>query len=1395
MNEKLNVRFLAFLLVSAAVLVSGWTAVHAIQVNRNTGSLLARADAAREAGLTDREMRLVGLYLEGRPDDVDARERYGRIVDGRAKLPADRRKVIAVYEKVVEQDPSRAEVRRRIVELALESGYVDVAMRHLDALRKTFPRDAELAVQLGQCREARTDYAAAAALYAEAVKLRPANLVASLRLANVLQNRLGKASEADAALDAMVAANKGDFHAYLARARTRLESRRADEAERDVAEALRLAPDDIDTHLLAADVAVRLRSKPEVARGHLQFVVERRPDNPRVYEAMAAVELSDGKTDAALACLRRGLEHIPNHPNLLWNEANLLISNDRVDEAKPVVEKIPAGSLPFGRLEFLRANVLVRDGRWRDAVDALEAIRPALSSEPDLAIQADLLLGRCLRTIGDDDRAVLVYRRAIETDVTNPRARFGIVLAILSQGRPDAALNECEQLMQMPVAPASGWALLGRLLILQNLRQPPAQRRWERVDSVLDRAEKSQPGSPLVVILKAEAEVGRGRTLEARRLLEAARDKSPRDTDYWVALAELADRAKDRAGADAVLDAAGKQLGDVVELRLARARHLANQENDSTFRAVAGLADGADRFSPADRARLFGGLADVLSSGGRVIEALALWKKVAELEPRTLSVCLVIFDLAVRTRDDALMGETLDATRQIEGQDGPLSRYNQARRILVNAKKGDRTAASNARALLVEVANKRPAWSRVPLAIAQTYELEGSPDKAIEHYRKAIELGERQLVVVRQLVEMLVERGRYVDADQVIRKLPAQTPVFANLQRLAAEVSLQTNDSSRALDYALKAVPDDSKEPGDLRWLGQVLWANHQNERAERALRRAVELAETDPSGWVALVQFYARTRQKDKATETIARAESRIDKAVAPLALAQCYVSVGKLDQARELFNAARKARPDDVTVLQSVADFALRTGKRDEAKAVLRKIISLQSKDPAAAEQAQKLLAVVLATGGDYQESREALALIGVMQSSDEHPATASGDDVDQVRTRAVVLATQPRKSQQQEAVRILEGLERAGHSLGAEDQFLLAQLYERVGDPTQSRKRMLQLLAIDSENPRYVTYQVRSLLRQHLLNDAQLWLEKLEQLLPDALPEIELKARALCARGQGGEAVELIRTHVRADDPPTVLWVGALLEELGQTDAAEEVFRRYANLAGTADAPLELARFLARRHRVEEALHLCEQARDPAGAEAFGYACLAVLRAGKADDGACQRVEGWLEQAVRKNPKALGLVVCQADLNDLRRRYAQAEALYRQVLQHDPRNLVALNNLAWQLALREGMAPEALSFAERALQFWGPQPALLDTRALAFLANQKPALALNDLDDAALPTLDRAMLASIRFHQARAYLLDDKRPQALKALREARDAGLEEGDLHPLELPAYRELAALR
>ena len=151
------------------------------------------------------------------------------------------------------------------------------------------------------------------------------------------------------------------------------------------------------------------------------------------------------------------------------------------------------------------------------------------------------------------------------------------------------------------------------------------------------------------------------------------------------------------------------------------------------------------------------------------------------------------------------------------------------------AARGDKDGLPQVRDELAEVAKRRPEWSRVPLCLGQIEELEGRENRALENYMRAVDLGERQFELLRRTVQLLYKHKRYTDAELVIQRLTEQTPALGDLQRVAAEISLQTGDYNRALELADKAVAENSTDYRDYVWLGQVLWAASQ--RAEDSRR------------------------------------------------------------------------------------------------------------------------------------------------------------------------------------------------------------------------------------------------------------------------------------------------------------------------------------------------------------------------------------------------------------------------------------------------------------------------------------------------------------------------------------------------------------------------------
>src|SRR5262249_3427155 len=158
-----------------------------------------------------------------------------------------------------------------------------------------------------------------------------------------------------------------------------------------------------------------------------------------------------------------------------------------------------------------------------------------------------------------------------------------------------------------------------------------------------------------------------------------------------------------------------------------------------------------------------------------------------------------------------------------------------------------------------------------------------------------------------------------------------------------------------------------------------------------------------------------------------------------------------------------------------------------------------------------------------------------------------------------------------------------------------------------------------------------------------------------------------------------------------------------------AAEAMYRRHLAESGRPEGLLLLAGYLGRRPRLAEGLDCCEKAGEQCPPAAAAAGRHSLLRAGRGGGGDCRRVGRRAQAALAKQPGSAALLVALAGVCDHEQHWAEAEALLRKVLETEPGNAVALNNLAWMLACRPGQEAAALELIQRALDGAGPLPNL--------------------------------------------------------------------------------------
>jgi predicted Zn-dependent protease len=103
------------------------------------------------------------------------------------------------------------------------------------------------------------------------------------------------------------------------------------------------------------------------------------------------------------------------------------------------------------------------------------------------------------------------------------------------------------------------------------------------------------------------------------------------------------------------------------------------------------------------------------------------------------------------------------------------------------------------------------------------------------------------------------------------------------------------------------------------------------------------------------------------------------------------------------------------------------------------------------------------------------------------------------------------------------------------------------------------------------------------------------------------------------------------------------------------------------------------------------------------------------------------------------------------------------YEKLLSLAPDNLVALNNLAWYLRDRD--PKKALEYAEKAHELAPKSAAILDTYALALLANGDTAKALRQIERAVQAEPDNP---SLQLHHAQILAAAGQKEQAVSTLK---------------------------
>ncbi len=858
--------------------------------------------------------------------------------------------------------------------------------------------------------------------------------------------------------------------------------------------------------------------------------------------------------------------------------------------------------------------------------------------------------------------------------------------------------------------------------------------------------------------------------------------KERRNLRYRLVLARLSQLQGQIGAAVQILQQAETDLGPSPDIQLARLDCLSREGGDAAKSAVAKLAATRDQLPPSDRQVLLDRLGATELRLGEPTLARQYWRELAVLQPRNINVHLSLFDLALTAgdRDDA--AKRVDAIREVEGSNGTAWRFAEASLLIDRVRRGERENEKAAAAATNEITVRRPKWPGGYILKGELAELAGSPDEAIANYLRAIEQGSTQPSLVRRLVHLLNERGRFDEIDAVARVVRSEGAAVDEITMVKALEAIRKQDFDRGITLARQVFGETSTIFSDHLALGRAYAAAGQKDQAGKEFRRAVELGPEVPQTWVSYVEYLVQTNQMDQAHTLTEQARKAVRPERLNLTLAQCALALGETKRAEALVEQAlnEQANKADLATLQLAASIALSCNRRDKMDAYLRRLEAVKSQTPGELIAVKRLRIVLLASTGRPGDRARELAL------AEENLQYDPSNPEDQ-RTRATLLALQPRA--RTDAIVSLERM-KAADRLFDNERFLLAQLYLAEGAAQKYQDEMQKILAQRIKDPRHLAHFIDFCIERNDLDQADRWLAEFKKLEHQGLAVLLRETQVLDRRNRKVELLRLLQSRARMVPQEA----GAMAELMKRYGFVKEAEAAYRALIGSGPSQPELlldfAKFLCRQDRAAEAMEVFKKAAAVCPSENLAAAaCWSVYDTPSTSEADKHQVETWVTEAVRKQPQATLLASKLAVIRFRQGRLDDAESLFRRLVASDPTNAEVLNNLAWLLALRDARnALEALVLIERAIGSQGPTPGLLDTRGVVLIQAKRPDEAVADLLTA---RRNDARDPGFAFHLAWAYEVSGRRDQARQLFDEAQKLGLKPQALDPLMFAIFERL----
>ena len=575
--------------------------------------------------------------------------------------------------------------------------------------------------------------------------------------------------------------------------------------------------------------------------------------------------------------------------------------------------------------------------------------------------------------------------------------------------------------------------------------------------------------------------------------------------------------------------------------------------------------------------------------------------------------------------------------------------------------------------------------------------------------------GERSQAYYHFMLGLMKERSQDLSAAideyrEALQYDPRAQEIFARL----ADLYVQTNRVPEAVqdaEAALKKNPDNKEAH---RMLGQIYLEKLYGAQTDRqdltnAIREFEEVHRIDPqdeSAMLSLGQLYLQANQPKEATEVLDKYLGRQpDSQTAIMAIASAYQQMNQPEKAISYLLKYAEYNPNNLYVVQQIADSYLKAGKIESALEYQRRAFEADSDNPTLAKKYIDLL-------GRSQRYNEAIALLEARISTDP----------DKLEW-AVLLAKTYQKAGKQEQAESMMKTKIAADPNDIDLSLALVQIYEeadKFNEAIQELERILQAFQKENDVEDRQRRTNLALIYSHLGFTTQQMKDY------DRSTEYYQKARgfidsedagkidfyiALNYRGQKkwDDAIGILNKLIEENpsDTDSLELLSLIHEEKGDTASSDKIIDQLISAyPNSLQYALMKAERLQRRERYEESIT-------------------------------------YLKEVAPRFPTDDRTLFLLGAATERLKRYDDAEAFFKQVLELNPQNADAFNYLGYMLIDVGNRVEEGVDYVKKALEIDRNNGAYLDSLGWGYFRLNQLDLAEDNLRQALEKLSDNAVV----------------------------------------------------